>query len=147
MRFEMTLNKRMLPAALALTLTGLHPASQAGTIGTQHGSKCKEEGESQYTQAFKGANGIWNYTNERMNISCQVIRVGPPTSGGLRVWIDGYAPFGLGWVLTCGLFSSDYTGRSIGQAWLEIPGTGSKFDRYLELVPAYVPLYSTQVVW
>jgi len=150
MRFEMTLNKRMLPAAmLALALMGLHPGSQAGTITTQHGSKCKPYGVSHdsraYPPAFKAVNGLWSYyTNAAMHVVCPVTRVGSPTSGGLRVWIDGYAP--SGWSLTCELTSVNYDGSPIGYASFTMTGTGYNFDKYLDLAPASVPMYSSQGV-
>ena len=141
----MTLNKRTLPAAmLALALIALPHGSQAGTITTQHGSKCKPGLWSLNARTFKATNGIWNYGNAAQQVDCPVIRVRRPTSGGLRAWIDGYAPSGS--TLSCVLNSYDYTGRFIGQAWFTMTGTGFNFDRRIELDPAYVPLYSSQVV-
>jgi hypothetical protein len=142
----MTLNKRMPPAAmLALALMGLPLASQAGTITTQHGSKCTGQAGLD-TSEFRAVNGIWNYTNGTMYVVCPVTRVGSPTSGGLRAWIDGYAPSGS--TLSCELVSLDYDHdtRSIWYVQFDMTGTGDNFDRHLDLAKADVPMYSSQVV-
>ena len=140
----MKLNKRMPPAAmLALALMSLPPGSQAGTLTTQHGSDCESYGWSHLAEAYIYESGTWNFANGPMSFICPVTRVGL-ASGGLRVWIDGYAPSGS--TLSCVLYSYDYTGRFIGQAWFTMTGTGFNFDRRIELDPAYVPLYSSQVV-
>ena len=141
----MTLNKRMLPAAmLPLVLIGLHAGSQAGTLTTHHGAKCTSVvGISQ--PLFKAVNGIWNYINTAQGVVCPVTRVGLPTSGGLRVWIDGYAPSGS--TLSCGLHNQDYNGGVWVFPKFTITGTGSNFDKYLELAKVDVPTYSSQAVY
>ena len=140
----MTPNKRTLPAMLALALMGLHPGSQAGTITTQHGSKCTFQG-GDAIPAFRAVNGIWNYTNTTTSVGCPVNRVGPATNLGLRVWIDGYAPSGS--TLSCQLLSNDYNGNQMLGGEFTITGTGVSFDRYLDLAKANMPMYSSQVVW
>ena len=146
----MTLNKRVPPAAmLALALMGLHPGSQAGTITTQHASGCKpyiqQSGYEGQGPVFRSANGLWNYSFETRPVVCPVTRVGPPTSAGLRVWIDGYVAAGL--QLDCHLVSINYDGEIVGGVSSSMTGTGTNFDWALELPPLYVPRYSSQAVY
>jgi hypothetical protein len=142
----MTPDNKMLPAAmLAIALSCLPLASSAGTITTQHGSKCRQQGQSTYSHAFKAVNGLWNYTDAPMNVACPLIRVGPTGSGGLRAWVDGYAPSGSR--LECTLISADYDGLQIAGATFTLTGTGANFDRRVELPKATVPTYSSQLVW
>jgi len=144
MRFEMTLKNRMLPAAvLALAMTGLPPGSQAGTITTHHGSKCSFQGGTM-VPGFRAVNGIWNYTSKWTKVGCPVTRVGPATSGGLRVWIDGFVRAGS--TLSCELISNDYNGNRMRSVTFTMTGTGSNFDRYLDLAKADIPTYSSQIV-
>lgn len=141
----MTLNKKMLPAAmLALALMGLHAGSRAGTLTTHHGSKCKPEGWSSDAQAFKAVNGIWNYTNAPMSVVCPVTRMGPPTSGGLRVWIDGYLPSGS--QAGCTFFSIEYNGTELSGAGSRMTGTGLNFNTHIDLYAGYVSMYSSEVL-
>jgi hypothetical protein len=144
----MTLNKRMLPAAtLALALMGPHAGSQAGTVTTQHGSGCKSYGWSSSAEAYPTERGVVALIPpESLSVVCPVTRVGPVSSGGLRVWIDGRAPTGS--VVTCALWSFNYNGLLLASQSFEVTGAGfdAPFDRYLDLAAASVPTYSSQVV-
>ena len=147
----MTLNKIMLPAAtLALALMGLHAVSRASTITTQPGSDCKSYGWSSSAGAAINKNAIFNTAREpSLGVVCPVTRVGPATNG-LRVWIDGSAQYGS--TVTCTLWSFDYTGLPLASQSFEFTsayhpdGYAESFDKYLELAPASVPMYSSQVV-
>jgi len=140
----MTPTKRILPAAmLALALLGLHAGSQASTVTTQHGSDCESYGWSHVAEAFIYESGTWNFTDGPRDIICPVTRVGAANSG-LRVWIDGYASSGS--PVTCTLWSLDYKGVALASIWFNLTGTGVPFDKSLELAPASVPAYSSQVV-
>jgi len=146
----MTLNRRMVPATmLALGLMGLHAGSQASTLTTQTGSDCKSYGWSSSGKAFTGQHSIENGDGTAvtpLRVVCPLTRVGPGTSGGLRVWIDGWAPSGT--EVTCVLWSLNYNGLLLASQSFNVAGAGSDapFDRYLELAPDSVPAYSSQVV-
>jgi hypothetical protein len=141
----MTPNKRMPPAAmLALALMGLPAGSQASTVTTQHGSDCDSYGWSSSADAYIYESGTWNFTNGPRSVVCPVTRVGPVSLLGMRVWIDGYAPSGS--AVTCQLWSLNYNGVALATPWFNLTGTGTPFDRYLDLSQAQAPAYSSQVV-
>jgi hypothetical protein len=149
MRFEMTPNKRALPAAmLALTLMGLHAGSQAGTITTQHGSQCKAYGWRNPDYGNNGVDGFHSHGTppdyESLGVVCPVTRVGLGTRGALRVWIDGDAPTGS--EVSCTLWSFSDSGLPLASQSFAFISTGAHFDKYLELTSASVPTYSSQVV-
>jgi len=141
----MTPTKRILPAAmLALALLGLHAGSQASTVTTQHGSVCESYGSTQLAEAYIYESGTWNFANGPRSVICPVTRVGPVSPLGLRVWIDGYAPYGS--AVTCQLWSLDYRGVVLAAPSFNLTGTGTPFDRNLLLSQSQAPAYSSQVV-
>jgi hypothetical protein len=144
----MTLNRRTVPATmLALGLMGLHAGSHASTVTTQNGTDCRSYGWTSSGRAYTAQNTVLapDWVGP-VSIICPITRVGPGTSGGLRVWIDGDAPSGT--EVSCTLWSYDYNGVLLASQSMKVPGAGRDlpFDRYLELAPAAVPTYSSQVI-
>jgi hypothetical protein len=144
----MTLNRTMVPATmLVLSLMGLHAGSHASTVTTQNGTDCKSYGWTSSGHAFTAVSTVSapNWFGP-VSIICPITRVGPGTSGGLRVWLDGAAPPGT--EVSCTLWSYEYNGVLLASQSMKVPGAGTDlpFDRYLELAPAAVPTYSSQVI-
>jgi hypothetical protein len=141
----MKLKQRMPPATLlVLAVMSLPLGSQAGVLTTQHGSVCKPYGWSSTSEIYRNESGTWNFSSGMRSLVCPLTRVGEVSTGGLVIWIDGYAP--AGGTVTCTVLSLAYTGVLLAYEAVSFTGTGTSFDKAIVLPQDKVPMYSIQAV-